>query len=205
VRADRVEHELTLDEVDALSAKMGDPVFDPHGDPIPSAAGTVQLPAGRPLCSIPDSTMVRIVHIEDEPESTYRLLRDAQLQSGMIVTIVGSSPDGIELDTGVTRCSLAPLVAANVTVQPVEEGVADRISLRRLSALACGEEARVTDLSPACRGVERRRLLDLGLVPGTIVKAEFASPARDPVAYRVRGALIALRTQQADMIHITDP
>ncbi len=186
-RADRVEHELTLDQVDALSARMGDPVFDPHGDPIPSAAGTVQLPAGQPLSVIAAGTMVRIVHVEDEPESTYRVLRDAQLQSGMIVTVVGAKSDGIELDTGMARRSLAPLVAANVTVQPVQEEVADRISLRRLSTLACGDEARVTDISPACRGVERRRLLDLGLVPGTVVKAEFASPAHDPIAYRVRG------------------
>ena len=60
----------------------------------------------------------------------------------------------------------------------------------------------MTSISPACRGVERRRLLDLGLVPGTRVTAEFTSPAGDPVAYRVRGALIALRNQQADMIYV---
>ena len=76
------------------------------------------------------------------------------------------------------------------------------VSLRRLSSLALNEVAVVSDISPACRGPERRRLLDLGLVPGTTVKAEFASPAGDPVAYRVRGALIALRAQQAEMIHI---
>ena len=42
------------------------------------------------------------------------------------------------------------------------------------------------------------------ITTGTTVKAEFASPAGDPIAYRVRGALIALRTQQAEMIHISD-
>ncbi len=203
-RADRVEHELTPDQADALAARMGDPVFDPHGDPIPSSTGAVRLPEGRPINAIESGQLARIVHIEDEPESTYRILRDAQLQSGMIVTVVESRAEGIEVDNGVTRCVLAPLVAANVTVQPVDQQVAERISLRRLSSLVGGEEATVTDISPACRGVERRRLLDLGLVPGTVVKAEFASPSRDPVAYRVRGALIALRNQQADMIHIAE-
>ena len=186
-RADRVEHELTPDQADALAARMGDPVFDPHGDPIPSSTGAVRLPEGRPINAIESGQLARIVHIEDEPESTYRILRDAQLQSGMIVTVVESRAEGIEVDNGVTRCVLAPLVAANVTVQPVDQQVAERISLRRLSSLVGGEEATVTDISPACRGVERRRLLDLGLVPGTVVKAEFASPSRDPVAYRVRG------------------
>jgi len=55
------------------------------------------------------------------------------------------------------------------------------------------------------RGAERRRLMDLGLVPGTVVVAEMRSPLGDPVAYRVRGASIALRREQAQHIHITYP
>ena len=39
-------------------------------------------------------------------------------------------------------------------------------------------------------------MLDLGLVPGTVVVAEMKSPAGDPTAYRVRGAMIALRRSQ---------
>lgn len=53
-------------------------------------------------------------------------------------------------------------------------------------------------------GLERRRLMDLGIVPGTAITAEMQSPLGDPVAYRVRGALIALRREQAALIEI-DP
>lgn len=53
-------------------------------------------------------------------------------------------------------------------------------------------------------GLERRRLMDLGIVPGTTITAEMRSPLGDPVAYRVRGALIALRRDQARLIEI-DP
>jgi DtxR family Mn-dependent transcriptional regulator len=69
-----------------------------------------------------------------------------------------------------------------------------------LGALAPGETARVVRLSPECRGAQRRRLLDLGLVPGTPVTAELVSLAGDPVAYRIRGALIALRREQANRV-----
>lgn len=65
-----------------------------------------------------------------------------------------------------------------------------------------GEVATVTGLSPACQGPQRRRLLDLGLVPGTRVTVEMRSPLRDPVAYRVRGAVIALRRHQADWVQV---
>jgi len=49
---------------------------------------------------------------------------------------------------------------------------------------------------------QRRRLMDLGLIPGTIVAAEMDSPMGDPTAYRIRGALIALRKDQAGLIVI---
>jgi DtxR family Mn-dependent transcriptional regulator len=57
-------------------------------------------------------------------------------------------------------------------------------------------------LSPACRGQERRRLLDLGFVPGTPVEVDMVSPAGDPIAYRERGSVVALRREQADLIRV---
>jgi Fe2+ transport system protein FeoA len=45
--------------------------------------------------------------------------------------------------------------------------------------------------------------LDLGFVPGSLVEATLASPAGDPVAYQVRGALVALRREQAKFIRIS--
>ena len=65
-----------------------------------------------------------------------------------------------------------------------------------LSALAEGESAYVTEIraGPAMD----RRLTDLGLVRGTRVTCVLRSPAGDPCAYLIRGALIALRRADAD-------
>ncbi|MCZ7539273.1 MAG: ferrous iron transport protein A [Anaerolineae bacterium] len=72
-----------------------------------------------------------------------------------------------------------------------------------LADLRPGETAEVAALHSA--GAERRRLMDLGIVPGTTITAELRSPLNDPVAYRVRGALIALRRSQAAQIEIRSP
>lgn len=72
----------------------------------------------------------------------------------------------------------------------------------RLSDLTRGERGQVVEISSQCRGLERRRLLDLGFLPGAELKVELTSPGGDPVAYRIRGALIALRKEQADLIQI---
>ena len=63
-----------------------------------------------------------------------------------------------------------------------------------------GESVRVTGL--AATGSGRRRFLDLGFVPGTLIQVVRRSPLGDPVAYRVRGATIALRGVDARQILI---
>ena len=64
-----------------------------------------------------------------------------------------------------------------------------------LSALAVGQSARVSAL--LAEGALRRRLMDIGLIPGTRVTCVAKSPAGDPAAYLIRGAVIALRACDA--------
>ncbi len=69
-----------------------------------------------------------------------------------------------------------------------------------LSALPEGESGYVTEVhaGPAMA----RRLTDLGLVRGTRVTCVLRSPAGDPRAYLIRGALIALRRADADGVRL---
>lgn len=70
----------------------------------------------------------------------------------------------------------------------------------RLTDLNIGESARIQTVQ--LPDVMRRRLLDLGLVRGTQIKALYESPAGDPIAYEVRGSIIALRKNDAEAIEI---
>lgn len=49
-------------------------------------------------------------------------------------------------------------------------------------------------------GCSRRRMLDLGLILDTEVKSLRKSPSGDPIAYQIRGAVIALRSEEASKI-----
>lgn len=69
-----------------------------------------------------------------------------------------------------------------------------------LDQLKPGNSAAVTRLTAT--GTNRRRLMDLGILPGTRLTAELRSPLGDPTAYRVRETLIALRRVQARQIEI---
>lgn len=67
-----------------------------------------------------------------------------------------------------------------------------------LNYLPTGKKARVKELTSD--GIIRRRMLDLGLISNTEVEALQKSPSGDPVAYYIRGAVIALRSEEASKI-----
>ena len=48
----------------------------------------------------------------------------------------------------------------------------------------------------------KRRLLDLGLIKGTIIEPIFVSPIGDPKAFSVRGTIIAIRKKETNKIFL---
>jgi ferrous iron transport protein A len=69
---------------------------------------------------------------------------------------------------------------------------------KTLAEMRVGERARVVRL--LVEGPTRRRLLDLGLLPDTEVRAALKSPMGDPMAYNIRGSVLALRSEDASKI-----
>ena len=199
--AERREHGTSDQQADALAAALGYPRFDPHGDPIPMPSGEVPPHQGIPLTQLLADQAAEIVHIEDEPEAVFAQIAAAGLVPGMRVRVLDRSPQRIRIEAEAEEVVLAPVVAANVTVLRIDAPT-NVAATSRLSSLAPGESAEVVALAASCRGAQRRRLLDLGLVPGTRVTSELRGPSGDPTAYRIRGALIALRRDQASHIFV---
>jgi len=202
IAAEEIEHHITPAQADALAAQIGNPVFDPHGDPIPSAKGDLPVKKGNALNTLKMGEFARIIHIEDEPNAIYSQLVAAGLYPGMQVRMIEASKDRIKFLANGEEIVLAPLFAKSVTVTPIKNEITVKGKFKSLSSLAVGEKGTVLGISKRCRGQQRRRLMDLGVVPGTEIEAEMKSIGGDPVAYRIRGASIALRKNQADKIYL---
>ena len=136
------------------------------------------------------------------PADVYAQLVAEGLYLGMRVEVIEVTPERIRFVADGDIHTLAPLVAANIFVAPLPEEQRMEGPYESLELLQPQERGKVVRLSPACRGLERRRLMDLGIVPGTVIEAEMRSPSGDPTAYRIRGAMIALRREQARQIYI---
>lgn len=202
-RAERFEHTLTPAEADVLAARLGNPTHDPHGDPIPTASGHMVYQERTPLTGLELNRSARIVHMEDEPEVVYAQLVAEGLHVGQEVRLMESSPQRVRFWAGGDEHVLAPVVAANIAVEPMpERSQQEEVPGEALSSLRPGQTSQVVRLSHRIRGAERRRLMDLGVLPGTEISNEMSSMSGDPSAYRIRDAVIALRKSQADLIYI---
>jgi DtxR family Mn-dependent transcriptional regulator len=200
--AEKMEHKLNESDIDKLSKSLGNPMFDPHGDPIPSAQGEVSDVKWLPLPSYPINKPGKIVHIEDEPGVVYQQILAKRILIGSHIVVKKSSNSEIVISSEGENHYFSPIVAANINVAELSEEETFEENAVRLSSLASGEMAEVVGISQECRGANRRRLLDLGILPGTSIEVDLESPLRDPIAYRVRNTSIALRNSLADLILI---
>ena len=204
--AERHEHRMSPEDADALAERLGDPRFDPHGDPIPTADGVVPETHAVPLSEIAEGERAVVAHIEDEPAVVYAQLIAEGVYLGMALRLDAKTDRRLVLHADGRELLLAPLVASNVSVRRITaEYQAVEDSGLTLAALEPGESADVIAISPACRGIERRRLMDLGIVPGTHIEFERRGLTGGLSAYRVRDTLVALREEQAGMIAIAPP
>lgn len=201
-RAEEMEHVLTHEETNVLADQLGNPMYDPHGDPIPNTFGDLKEIDGEPLSSLSVNSIGKIVHIEDEPDVIYRQILAENIHIGSVIRVEEKNNERIVFYAEGEEFVLAPIVAANITVAELKKDLEEEENTVRLSSLRKGELARIVGISKECRGENRRRLLDLGFVNGTEIKIDLNSPMRNPVAYGVKGTSIALRNDQASKILI---
>ncbi len=202
--AERAEHRLSPQAADDLALSLGNPSHDPHGDPIPTADGALSPDGGQALSTLRAGERARIVHLEDEPPAIYGQLVAEGLHPGLQLQVLESTAERVRFWAGDAELLLSPLLAGHVHVLVLEPAAAPEAETlgQPLSQLGAGQSATILGLSPALRGAERRRLLDLGFLPGTRLEVELQSPAGDPTAYRLRGSLIALRRDQARHVRV---
>lgn len=204
--AHKAEHHIQAAEVDALANSLNNPRFDPHGDPIPTREGHLPKRQLTALASWPDTVPARIEHIEDEPAVLYLQAQSLGLAPETLIENPRHLSNGaIEALIEGRMLTIPSALTSLIHVKSPQADDSRPVDLCRLSDLPIGGKAVIHKLAPSCTGAERSRLLDLGLVPGTRIECRFASPFGSPRSYDIRGALIALRNNQADRILIHSP
>ena len=199
--AENREHYIDDETLNQWEKELGYPLIDPHGDLIPETEGSAQITfthlneleaEGVQYC--------KIIHLEDEPEEIFHELIRKGLYPGLVVRAEKLNGQWKLTFEGLETL-LSPHEAELIGIKKVESKLWNPKVLR-LSALKKGEKAKVIGISEAIHGLARQRLLDLGFVKNAVVSVYIHAPLKEPVAYDIKGATVALRKEQADKILI---
>jgi DtxR family Mn-dependent transcriptional regulator len=201
-RAERKEHELSTEEANLLASKLGNPQYDPHGDPIPSITGKMPILNGSSLSDLSINTIGRIIHIKDKPDIIYKQILAENIHIGSQIRLVEKSASRVVFHSEGEAFVLAPIVAANITVSVLKKDISEEEKIARLTMLQLDEKATIMGISKEIRGDSRRRLLDLGFVKGAEVSIDLLNPLGEPKAFLIKGTSIALRNHQASKLLI---
>lgn len=116
-QAELLEHVISEKLEERISAVLGNPMFDPHGDPIPAKDGTIVYQETRPLTAVSPGQKVLVARIPDDGNSErLRYLAELGLRPGTEVMITAVAPfDGpitldIEGDSKVVGFTIAQAV-----------------------------------------------------------------------------------------------
>jgi DtxR family Mn-dependent transcriptional regulator len=92
--ADALEHVVSDRLIARISAKLGNPQRDPHGDPIPAIDGSVEELATRLLDELPVGSVGEIVRVWDTDPELLRYLAEHRIGLGQRVEVIERQPFG---------------------------------------------------------------------------------------------------------------
>jgi DtxR family Mn-dependent transcriptional regulator len=92
--ADRLEHVLSEDLEERIAAKLGQPAFDPHGDPIPTHDGIVPLRTVRRLTELRQGETAEVAQVTAQDPPILQYLASMAVRPGAIVTVESVAPFG---------------------------------------------------------------------------------------------------------------
>ncbi len=120
--AEVLEHVISETLEARIAAYLGNPTTDPHGDPIPSADGTLPSSTGQELAHLSPGATGRITRVTNQHPDHLRYLADMGLVPNAIVTMRARAPfDGpLTIDVGDTTHHLDLRMARAILVQEVK-------------------------------------------------------------------------------------
>ncbi|HEU4697620.1 MAG TPA: metal-dependent transcriptional regulator [Gemmatimonadales bacterium] len=90
--AERLEHAVSDTLIERMAAALGHPGFDPHGDPIPTAEGTLPAQECVPLSEVAAGSVVRLARVTERDSERLRYLASFGLTPGAEVAVVAHQP-----------------------------------------------------------------------------------------------------------------
>ena len=96
--AEVLEHAISDRLLEAIDARLGRPVRDPHGDAIPAADGTLASEPAVLLGEAPPGHSGAVIRISDRDPAVLRLLHELGIGPGTLLTVTDVSSQTVTVE-----------------------------------------------------------------------------------------------------------
>lgn len=116
--ADVLEHVISEEFEERIAAQLGNPVVDPHGDPIPAKDGTLIAVAEQSLLQLAPGRSAAITRVSDRNSEMLRYAAELGLRPTVRLTLIAAEPFGgsLRLKVGNAERSIGRELAAQIFV-----------------------------------------------------------------------------------------
>ncbi len=90
--AERLEHAVSESLIERMALTLGNPAFDPHGDPIPQADGSMTEVETIPLSEVPLNSAVEVLRVMTSEPERLRYLAKLGLKPGSTLYVLDRQP-----------------------------------------------------------------------------------------------------------------
>ena len=222
-----LEHSTPNYVADKLDEFLGFPSTNPQGEPIPRADGLLPPRNLTPLSALNPGQGAVVVQMVSGAVAL-AFLEEQGLRSGVKVRMIASSPVSMLVQAGDVQLSLVKELGEGILVEQDEKAyrggdkpldsqtfskIVDPMEVSQvlnktetnvkqipLHKLKSGQSGVVVHVGG--EGAIRRRMMDMGLVPGTNLEVVRVAPLGDPIEFIVKGYNLSLRKSEAKLITV---
>jgi len=220
-----LEHVVNDEVIDRLDEFLGFPKVDPHGLPIPTSDGQQRNRATLPLSKMPIGRRCYILNF-DAPDSILEFLTRHGVKPGIMIKIIAVGGDDILVDINGEQFSLSIEIAEKimVSVSQSDENYSQKEDVPKVDAekqrkgvylpmksekdpiveqlplneLKKGQQGIIVQVGG--KGAVKRRMMDMGVVPGSEISVVRFAPFGDPIEFNIKGYKLSLRKSEAEKI-----
>ena len=90
--AERLEHAVSDELIERMAMALGNPEYDPHGEPIPTKDGEIEIPECVALSEVPVGSMASLFMVSDKDPERLRFLASLGLRPGVSFEVQARQP-----------------------------------------------------------------------------------------------------------------
>lgn len=220
-----LEHVSPEDFINRLDAYLEFPAYSPRGLPIPRPEGSELVNLDIPLRDLPVGRPAQVKQCLGTT-AIREFLAGQGIHEGTRLTPIAAGAENLLVEVDGVQLTLSCEMAGNILVSPVlseidldrdetqsktninkgipmkgenmansEDVTAEQIPL---SDLKQGEDAVIVRVGG--KGAIKRRMMDMGIVPGSRINVVRIAPLGDPIEFSIKGYSLSLRKSEAKEI-----